>query len=224
MVSREENEKATEKIKAWCPKCFMAFENGPSSQIVQNHIIRNHCATYICNKPNSNCVRKFRSINASNRHVYCYSADKTLEWNIDLMLPVEVTANEDFGFDKLAIDDGTGINFLAGDNVSHTNNYIHYPIQRNEGPPFLLPDSINLTEIFNRVGDILGQEFPNTTLNKFKAAFKRKGYTSACVFRLVRENQGSWEFLYRDFTTVGPEIEAISNIIKYLISQKGQGV
>lgn len=220
MVSREENEKGTEKIKAWCPKCFMAFENGPTSQIVQTHKIRNHCDTYPCNKPNSSCVRRFRSINASNRHVYCYSADQVSEWNPSLSIPPDSTVNEDFGFDKLALDEETNIDFLACDKVVTSGDYVHYPIQINEGPPFQLPDSANLTEIFNKVGDILGQEFPKTILNKIKVAYKKMGYTSAYVFRLARENQGSWEFLYRDFTTVCPEIVGTSHVLKYLLSQK----
>lgn len=220
MVSREENEKGTEKIKSWCPKCFMAFENGPTSQLVQTHKLRKDCDTYPCNKPNSNCVRRFRSINASNRHVYCYSEEQIQKWNRSLQIPPESNLNEDFGFDKLALDEEAEIDFLAGDKVGTETDYVHYPINNNEGPPYQLPESANLTEIFNKVGDILGLEFPRPILKKIKLAYKKMGYTSAYVFRLARENQGSWEFLYRDFTTVCPEIVGTSHVLKYLLSQK----
>jgi hypothetical protein len=220
MVSREENEKGTEKMKAWCPKCYMAFENGPTSQIVQTHKLRKVCDTYACNKPNSNCVRRFRSINASNRHVYCYSDQQVREWNQSLQIPPDPTVNEDFGFNKLALDEETEIDFLAGDKSRTTEDYVHYPIQDNEGPPYQLPEYANLTQIFDKVGDILGPEFSKPTLKKIKIAYKKMGYTSAYVFRLARENQGSWEFLYRDFTTVCPEIVGTSHVLKYILSQK----
>lgn len=229
MVSREENEKGIKRIKSWCPKCFMAFENGPSSQIVQIHMIRRNCDTYPCNKPNTDCVRRFRNVNAANRHIYCYSADQTYNWSDSLKLTAD-TVYEDFGFDNLHLGDSKDPNeyqdsdYSAVDNTKLESKYMHYSMHMDEGPPFQLPDNTNLTEIFTKASDILGQEFPKINLNKLKAAYKKMGYTSAHVFRLAKYNQGSWEFIYRDFAFVTPEAPGLTHVIKYLVSQKSTEV
>mmetsp|Transcript_28009 Transcript_28009/g.27683 ORF Transcript_28009/g.27683 Transcript_28009/m.27683 type:complete len:87 (-) Transcript_28009:428-688(-) len=77
--NRKEEPKKAEttpgRMKAWCPRCYMTFEAGKSSLRVVKHTKLDNCNAIPCNKPFSNCVRRFSSINSANRHTYCFTQD-----------------------------------------------------------------------------------------------------------------------------------------------------
>jgi len=224
------------KIKAWCCKCFMTFENGPKSQMVLNHLSLPDCDSFPCNKPsrpgNPACVRRFRCTNSANRHTYCYSNDQVQTWAQSLRVESDASVVDDFMLDSLVLTESPdamlAINSDGGSEgqVIRTPvkpEYKHYqPEEREEtlAGDFAVPDDVTITELIEQVKGVLGKEHPKKALSKVRNAYKRLGYTSVGALRIARLNQGSWEFLYRDFADVCPEVVAISHIVKYLLCKR----
>ena len=224
------------KIKAWCRKCYMTFENGPKSQMVLNHLAITDCDSFPCNKPlrpgASPCIRRFRCTNSANRHTYCYTNEQVLSWTETLRVETDVMGVEDLMLDSLVLTESPdallAINSDGGSEgqairPSVKPEYKHYALEQKEetlGGDYEIPDDLTITELIDRVKAVLGKEHPRKALSKVRNAYKRLGYTSAGALRIARLNQGSWEFLYRDFADVCPEIVAISHIVKYLLCKR----
>lgn len=224
------------KVKAWCSKCFMTFENGPKSQMVINHLAITDCDSFPCNKPakahSSPCVRRFRSTNSANRHTYCYTNEQVQTWDLSLKVENENALVDELMLDTLVLTESPeallAINSDGGSEGHALRSpakaeYKHYlPDEADEVPcaVYEIRDEVTVTELMELVKEVLGKEYPKKALTKVKNAYKRFGYTSVKAMRIARQNQGSWEFLYRDFVDVCPEIAAISHIVKYLLTKQ----
>ena len=219
------------KIKAWCCKCFMTFENGPKSQMVLNHLSLPDCDSFPCNKPSrpgiSPCVRRFRCTNSANRHTYCYSNEQVQTWANTLRVENDTSLVDDLMLDTLVLTESPdallAINSDGGSEgqVMKTPpkpEYKHYKREEEASSgEYEISDDTTITELIEQVKSVLGKEHPKKALSKVRNAYKRLGFTSVGALRIARLNQGSWEFLYRDFADVCPEIAAISHIVKYLL-------
>jgi hypothetical protein len=218
-----EESKVPSKVKSWCSKCLMTFENGVKSQIVANHRSLYDCDRFPCNKPGSTCVRRFRNINSANRHTYCYSSEFVTTWSPKTQIPTET---EDLDLGSLALEDPN--DFFADAKETSVSSDCwktdtptkFFEADDNDSPPYKYADDTTLTDLMDVVAVYLGREFPRAALVRFKNGFKRFGFTSAQVFRIARENKGSWEFLYCDFTSLGPEVTGVAHVLKRVLCEK----
>lgn len=199
------------KVKAWCGKCYMTFENGSKSQIVQGHVRLQDCDAYECNKlVKYRCIRRFRSTNSANRHVYCYSSEQVKDWDEGLKVPRP--SIEDVMMSNLVISEGQ-----EADKSEEIRHCKAEKPEKAEGARYEVEDGATLSEVMERVRTVLGKEHPRKALVRAKQAYKRSGYTSALAFRIARLNEGSWEFLFRDFEKTCPEVAGISHVLKHLL-------
>lgn len=196
------------KVKAWCGKCYMTFENGQKSQMVQEHVNLQGCDAYACDKTvKFRCIRRFRSTNSANRHMYCYSEEQVKDW--DEALRVKKPKIEELMMGTLVLSDGkdceTGGRQGLGERKGKTQG--EYEVE----------DEATLSQVMEKVKAVLGKEHPRKALARVKQAYKRSGFTSALAFRIARLNEGSWEFLSRDYVKTCPEVVGISQVLKHLL-------
>lgn len=188
------------KVKAWCGKCYMTFENGHKSLIVQDHVKLRDCDVFPCNKPAKyRCIRRFRNTNSANRHVYCYTSEQVKDWDESL----KVVSLEELNMSALVISDTRACEELTTSASQHHDE---------------IEDSTTLSELMERVKTVLGKEHSRKALARVKQTYKRSGFTSAQAFRIARHNEGSWDFLCRDFVKTCPEVTTTSHVLKHLLS------
>lgn len=218
-----EESKVPNKVKSWCPKCLMTFENGLKSQIVANHRSLYDCDRFPCNKPGSQCIRRFRNINSANRHTYCYNRELVSTWPSLMQIPRET---EELDLGSLALDDPSDY-FADSKDVSIASDFgksgqssKFFEIDAFDAPPFKYSDDTTLSDMLDVVANYLGREFPKAALVRFKNGFKRMGFTSAQVFRIARENKGSWDYLYNEFLSLGPEVHGVAHVLKRVLCEK----
>lgn len=197
-------------IKAFCPKCFMTFDAGKNSSRALKHSQIVQCDKIPCSRKGSGCIRKFSSINSSNRHTYCYTKEQVDKWNLSCQIPSDLNLK----FEDLHISDVD--EFLAA-----SEEEILFPEALPEGPPYKYPNNLCVSELFVVVQRKLGKEFPEETLAEIKNAFVKHGYTSAEVLRTAKMNQGNWEFIHREFRHIGNSIIGTAHIIKKILTKRG---
>jgi len=196
------------KVKAWCGKCYMTFENGKRSQMVQEHVNLQDCDAYACDKPvKYRCIRRFRSTNSANRHMYCYSEEQVKDWEEGIK--VSKPNIEELMMGTLVLSDGH--------KGCEAREKRECQAEKTEGSGYEIEDEATLSQVMERVKTVLGKEHPRKALARVKQAYKRSGFTSALAFRIARLNEGSWEFLSRDFVKTCPEVTGISQVLKHLL-------
>jgi hypothetical protein len=201
-------------IKAFCPKCYMTFDAGKNSLRAASHSRLAQCDKILCRRKGSGCVRKFSSINSANRHTYCYTREQVDKWSDSLKISADLNIN----FENLQISDIYDTEdigeFLA------TSEDLMFPEAVPEGPPYKYRNDLTISELFSVVQRKMGKEFPCQNLQDIKQCFISMGYTTAEVLRTAKRNQGSWEFIYRDFKHISTDIVGVSHILKKILSKK----
>jgi len=198
------------RVKAWCPRCYMTFEAGKNSVRATKHLAITNCDAIPCRRSTSGCVRRFSNTNAANRHTYCFTMEEVSKW--DQNLCIQDNSNT-LSFEKLTISDV--------DDMLNLEEYRHFKKPNyQEGPPFKYKDCMALSELFGVLRKKLGEEFPREDIDKFQEMYRKYGYSTIGAIRAAKDNQGSWEFLYKDFCEVGPSVTGFSHVVKKLLSKK----
>lgn len=168
----------------------MTFEAGKSSLRVVKHTQLENCNATPCNKPFSNCIRRFSSINSANRHTYCFTQGDVDKWDENNKISEE--GFPDLNFEKLSISDIDNMLALDSKEEDQAENYVHFTISdNNQSSPYKHPNSLNITELFDLVLRKMGKDYSQEILNRFKDAFEMLGYTNIGVLRTAKENRGN---------------------------------
>ena len=85
--------------------------------------------------------------------------------------------------------------------------------------PYKYSNNLAISEIFLVIERKLGKELHADELLEIKNAFINIGYTNAEVIRNAQRNQGSWEFIYRDFKHIGTYAVEVLHILTKILSK-----
>ena len=114
--NKDEEEKDSIKIRAWCGDCFQYFESNPLSKICLYHVQKANCNLVSCNKnTNIECIRKFPNKNSENRHTHCVDITQVKNWDENLKIQkILYKKRKDSGEDLASIINGLTLDVQMG--------------------------------------------------------------------------------------------------------------